>query len=98
MAFGASDIPALLADTGVDVIFGAVTVKGLLDREVPEALLPIEESGGVAETVSSVVIKTGSLPGIAGGSAITVDGVSWKVRSVRPMEDGELTMLLVRRP
>jgi len=97
MAFGSSDIPAMLELLGVDVVLGDLTVKGLKDQSVPELGLAAPGAGGVSESETVVTIFTGSLPAIAVGSSLTVDGVAFVVRSVRPMEDGELTQVLVRR-
>lgn len=92
--FGAGDLPALLADQGVAIVFGASTTQGLLDKQ--QAQLPSPETGALLDVLhTTVTIVTGSLPNLAVESAITVDGVACKVRNLNPIDDGQLTELIV---
>lgn len=91
--FGAGDVPALLAEMGVDVTVGAVTAKGLVDR-ADHQLLAENGMAGIVGRAVVVTIRTGSLPAIAESGPITVDGASLMVRSIRAIEDGELTEVL----
>lgn len=91
--FGAGDVPALLQELGVDVTVGAATVKGLVDRADGQLLAENGMAGLVGRAVV-VTVQTGSLPGVAEEGAITVDGAALKVRSVRVIEDGEITQVL----
>ncbi|HLE61033.1 MAG TPA: hypothetical protein VI700_05810 [Thermoanaerobaculaceae bacterium] len=93
MAFGAADIPALLADLGVDVMVGGTMVKGLVDRPGQE-LLESEGAAALISTAILVTVQTGALPALAAGAAITVDGVSYLVQRRLEIDDGQLTQVL----
>lgn len=91
--FGASDIDALLRDTGVAVVVGAVTSRGLEDAPDDELLagaLP-----GVQGRVRTVVVKTGTFPALAPRGNITVDGVGYKVHKLEQLDDGAVTRVTV---
>ncbi len=68
--------------SGVDVVLGANTVKGILERETDVAIDGLDVATEVGRI--SVAIKENSLPGLAKGAAITVDGVSYQVRRNEP--------------
>lgn len=93
MPLGDGDIAAILADLkvqgeAVDVVLGGTTVQGILRREYE---LLSHDVGQQVERVPAVTIKTGSLPGLAIGSALTVGGTSYAVRDFWPGDDGGLT-------
>jgi len=92
--FGASDLPAMLADSGVPVVWGSVTGKGIED-EVDDEML---SGAGVDFTgrETSVVIETTPFAGLKENDTITVEGVSKKVISVHRFGDGALSRALVR--
>lgn len=86
----AGDVPALLRDLGVPISVGTTTVQGLVDRRD----IPVLGTDGMAAFTSRhvvVTIQTGSLPAIAVGGSITVDGASLLVAALHAIEDGELT-------
>lgn len=74
---------AFLNDFGSTVVFGALTVKGILDA-------PTEVLSGnmVLSTDYQLTFKTAALPSLGYGSAITVAGVAYTVKSVRQVDDG----------
>lgn len=86
--FGASDLDALLYDTGVSVVVGAVTARGLEDT-VDEAMLR-ETAPHLIGKVRTVIVKTGTFALDTRG-AITVDGVAYKIHSLEQLDDGALT-------
>jgi len=74
------------------VVFGGVTVNGILDE------FDQREQAGQAwvdlvDRVVKVTIKTGSLPGIANESLLTVNSKSYSVRDMIQEHDGGLTSL-----
>jgi len=96
VALGDSDIAAILADLkilgeAVDVVLGGTTTQGVL--RLNYELLGFE--GQQVERVPAVTIKTGSLPGLAIGSTLTVGGVSYTARDVWPGDDGGLTDVIL---
>ncbi len=98
---GETDIAAMLADLaaaggGVAVTIGTTTVTGLLDREAVELLG--SEMPGVIAADEVVHVASASLPAIASGTAITVDGKSYVVAKVLPYGDGAMTRLALRKP
>ena len=101
MSFGEPDIAAMLSDLaaiggGVEVTLGATTVHGVLDRGALELLQG--EMPGVVAADEIVHVPTGSLPGLASGASITVDGVAYVVLKVMPYEDGAMTRVVLRKP
>jgi len=98
---GESDIAAMLADLSaaegaVDVTIGDTTVTGLLDQEAVELLGG--EMPGVIAADEMVHIRTGTLPGLVSGVAITVGGTSYKVLKIMPYGDGAMTRIALRKP
>lgn len=97
---GESDVAAMLADLEkadgtVEVGFGALITKGLLDHAAVELLG--EQMPGVVGADRIIHIATDSLPGLVSGLQITVDDVGYIVREVLPYGDGAMTMLPLRR-
>ena len=86
-------MPALLEDMGVDVVLGAATTKGHRDV-ADEEVLRGEGLSGVVGRAVVVTVQQGTLPGLAVGSAITVDGEAFTVRAPLAVDDGELVRLL----
>lgn len=97
MAFGAADLPALLADMGVPVVTTGAPALGLKD-ETDEEILPDDGSSSSQIGRKTVVtIATGSLSGLTRGAAITVDGVAYKISAVQVVDDGLVTKIEVRK-
>lgn len=87
------DITAMLDELGVSVTLGANETKGLVDY-ADELLLESDVSASIGRMLA-VTIKTGSLPGLAVGSTLTVDGSAYKAREVLRIGDGALTRVLL---
>lgn len=87
-----AEIPALLRDFGVDVTLGASTVRGVVDQ-TDEGTLQGSGPAAMIEESIVVTVQTGSLPGLAVGSSITVGGDAYVVRDRRKIGDGALTAL-----
>jgi hypothetical protein len=86
--FGASDIDALLSDTGVVVVVGAVVSRGLEDA--PDEDMLGQTSPGLVGLVRVVIVKTGTFA-LASRGDITVDGVAYKIHKFERLDDGALT-------
>lgn len=91
-----SDRQVFLKDFGINVMIGGVTTKALRD----EALQLMVEGTSVGDAVlgerDTLLIETGTLPGLAQDAAITVDGEAMKVSSYGKLEDGAFTLIDVR--
>lgn len=78
---------AFLTDFGSNVVFGTLTVKGILDA-------PTEVLSGnmVLSTDYQLTFKTAALPNLGYASAITVAGIAYTVKSVRQIDDGTFSI------
>ena len=76
-----------LNDFGSTVVFGAITVKGILD-------MPTEVLSGnmVLSTDYQLTFKASALANLGYGSELTVDGVAYTVKSVRQIDDGTFSV------
>jgi hypothetical protein len=90
--FGDADLDAMLADFGVPVGVGSTTVNGIRDQSQDEVADPEYGSGLISRSVF-VRVKTGALPGLAPGAAITVDGASLVVVRALELDDGAITRI-----
>lgn len=73
----------------VPVVSGGTTTRGLFDHDVE---LVDDGMNEVRQERRSVLVATGALPGtVVQNSALTVDGVAYKVRAVLPQEDAVVT-------
>ena len=88
-----NDITAMLDEIGVSVTLGANETKGLVDY-ADELVLETDVTASVGRMLA-VTIKTGSLSGLAIGSALTVDGSPYKAREVLRIGDGALARILL---
>lgn len=88
-------IAALAAAGGtVKTKIGANTVDALAGSNVQEILgdrLP-----PLSGTQKVLVLRTGSLPGLAPRAAVEVDGVAHKVSTVHEVDDGVLTVVVIQ--
>lgn len=87
------DIALLLADSGQDVSVAGVTTKGFVERKTIEVV-----EGGETFAMGieiRVTVKSDSLPGLAVGVDLSVDGIVHKVREFKRIGDGALTEILV---
>lgn len=98
---GEADIPAMLADLAgtdgaVEVTHGVVPTTGLYDR------VAVQIFGGEMPTTipdgESIHIAAGSLPDLAPGGVITVDGLTYKVLRILPYGDGAMERLALTKP
>lgn len=76
----------------VPVVFGSITTSGLYDHD---ATLIEDAVGEVKRESRVVIVRTGVLTNAKQNSRITVDGTSYEIRQVLPMEDGSLTRYLL---
>jgi len=98
---GNSDIGEMIEDLAqaggaVEVRFGSATTWGLFDRASAE--LFAGEMPTLVADAEGVHIKSGSLPGIASGSDVTVDGTAYKVMKVILHGDGGMQWLALGEP
>lgn len=96
--FADGDIAVMLADIGRPVVIAGHTIKGLIDIVSRDVLLSMGIAG-ISATVTSVTVQTSSLPsGTHNTEAITVDGISLKIRDMQQTGDGALTHILCEVP
>lgn len=86
------DLDAFMDDFAVDATFGATTGKVILD--MPDEIIG---GGEVISTDYKMTFKTGLFAGLAFNSAVTVDGASYTVRSVRKIDDGKFSEAFLRK-
>jgi len=88
----AIDRSILLADFGVDVTFGASTIKGIFDNDHA----PVDAGGGVQFSIQQamLVCRTVDLSGVAEGSLVTISGTDYAVVDIQPDNEG-MTMLVL---
>lgn len=87
--FGTSDLPAMLADFGVPIAWGAVTGKALVDRPDQDLLAQAAVSFTGREIVAT--LETDRFMGLAKGATLYVEGQSHQVLATRQIGDGALT-------
>lgn len=92
---GDGDEQTFLADFNAIVVFGSETVNGILD-DAEESGLEGEFGSAVPVGIHTVLIETASLPGLAVGASITVDGEQMEVRRRIRVGDGKFTRLFCR--
>jgi hypothetical protein len=86
------NLDTFLADFGVSVQWGAVSGSGVLD--MPDQLL----AGGVAiSTEYSLLVKASLFAEVQWDDALTVDGVAYKARETRKIDDGTFCRILLQR-
>jgi hypothetical protein len=93
VALGDADLPGILGELGVPVVFGATTTTGILDQNTDQLFQGDDDSPELLGAAVVVVVQTASLPGIQAGSSITVNGVPYVVLQRLRMDDGALTRL-----
>jgi hypothetical protein len=92
-AFGDADLAYILGDTlSVAFTFGAYSGRGILDTEDRSMT---QADGDIVGLQTTFQVKPSAVPGIKRGSAITVDGVNYKVRNPMKQGDGSLLLYLV---
>ena len=87
MAF-TEDLDSFFNDFKVDVFYDGVTYKGIL--EMPDEIVADDR---VLTTDYELTVKTSDLGAILYDSTLTVDSVSYKVRSVKKIDDGSLCIV-----
>lgn len=92
-----SDIPSMITDFGVVVVFDGVTAKGIVDYV---DAVTLEQNGitGVVNKSITVMLQTSAFPSLVAnnaiGKTITADGVTYTVRQRLQQTDGAITHLL----
>lgn len=81
----------MLEDAGVVVTLGATSTHG----RVRHAGMDVFEGEGrdLASSTFTVLVRTGSLPGLEPGASLAVGGVAYRVREHLPESDGTLTRI-----
>lgn len=93
MAFGDADTAYILGDTfSVAFTFGAYNGRGILDTEDRSMS---QADGDIVGLQTTFQVDPAAVPGIKRGSAITVDGVNYKVRDLMKQPDRTLRLYLV---
>lgn len=78
---------------GVVVVMGASSTYGHLDAPGEVVL----QDAGIRGVNFTLTIATGRLPGVRQNSALVVNGTSYNVRDVEPLDDGSLTRLYLMK-
>lgn len=86
------DATIFLSDFGVSVVAGAVSGLGILD--MPSEIII---DGQVLSTDYTLTCETSKFGSLLYGSAITVSGVAYTVRSASLLSDGKFTVLSLQR-
>lgn len=86
------DATIFLSDFGVSVVAGAVNGLGILD--MPSEIII---DGQVLSTDYTLTCETSKFGSLLYGSAITVSGVAYTVRSASLLSDGKFTVLSLQR-
>jgi hypothetical protein len=91
--FGTSDLPSMLADFGVPVVWGSVTGNGIVD----EADHELYTGGNVVFTGKerTLTLEADRFLGLAENATITVDGSSFRVIQAHQTGDGALLQVLL---
>lgn len=92
--FGASDLPAMLADFGVPIAWAAVSGLGIVDVADEESMGA--QAGSFSGKERVVRLETERFAGLGEGETLTVDSVDYYVISVHQEGDGALTRVLCR--
>ena len=87
MAF-TEDLDTYFADFTDTVVYSGTTYKGILDQ--PDEIVADDR---VLTTDYQLTAKTSDLGAVLYDSTLTVDSVSYKVRSVRKIDDGSLCIV-----
>ena len=87
MAF-TEDLDTYFADFTDTVVYSGTTYKGILGQ--PDEIVADDR---VLTTDYQLTAKTSDLGSILYDSTLTVDSVSYKVRSVRKIDDGSLCIV-----
>lgn len=94
MAFGDADTAYILGDSlSVAFTFGAYSGRGILDTQ--DSSMNQADGADIVGLQTTFQVAPAAVPGIKRGSAITVDGVNYKVRNVMRQSDGTLLLSLV---
>lgn len=85
--YGAADVALCLAgeEGTVEVVWGIHTTRAYFDQ--PGAVVL---GGELMATDYTITLGAAALPGIKTGADLTVDGVSYRVREARLLDDGVL--------
>lgn len=86
-----AELDYMLQDAGTPVVLGAASTSGLLEGPDEELF----ETFRVVGAKRSVVIATGSLPGLEVDATVVVGGAPYTVRDYRAINDGALTRLFL---
>jgi hypothetical protein len=93
-AYGDADTAYILGDTlSVPFTFGAYNGRGILDTQ--DSSMNQADGADVVGLQTTFLVSPAAVPGIKRGSAITVDGVNYKVRNLMKQADGTLLLYLV---
>lgn len=85
------NLDGFLADFGLDVEFGELTAKGILNK-------PDQIVGEIAQTtVYDLTIKASSFTGLAQDSAVTVDGEGYTVNEIFKIDDGKFLRVILSK-
>ena len=91
MAF-TEDLSVFVADFGVPVSAAGRIGLGILD--MPSEMVA---DGVVLTTDYQLTVVTSDFDSFTAGDSVTVDGVSYKVRSPELIDDGKFTKLMLMR-
>jgi len=90
-----ADLDAMLAGSGVPVVFGQLKGFGLLDISDEQ----VYSSEGATATVKKITltVRIAAWPGLIEDATVTADGTVYRVISAHQMGDGRLAEVLLAR-
>lgn len=98
LPYGDADIAFALEDVGATVVIGSVNAYGALDKE-DKLVIKDSARGEIVATVPSVTVQASAFPAasLEVDQALTVDGVSYTIRTHESTSDGALKKLYLRK-
>ncbi len=87
---GEGDEDVFTADFGSTVVFNGQTFKG--NKDAPSELIG---GGNVVSTEHTLLVKSSDVASMKPGDNLTVDGAQFRCRSVRAIDDGAFSFVVM---
>jgi hypothetical protein len=86
------NLPGFLADFGVPVVLGGVSITAIFDQPGQDIL-----SGRVQSEQYEITYVEAAAPGVLFGAVATIGGLSYTVLSTNSLDDGAFTRAVLDR-